>query len=166
MTGHAPTGIPPRNQRTRRDQLQNMLNLQRRLDSIKACNCPDDCRGLGRVPLPGNGHQTSGGSTADTSNSQNRPSSNNNEPSSSNNNEPCSSNNQPCSSDGPNSTPNNPPSSSNDQGSSGQDDTRNTFLGNRLRTGDTSDLFTRIPTPLEDDSLWDENDGSNDGATS
>lgn len=147
MTGHAPAGTPPRIYRTRRDQLQKMLNLQRRLDSIKACKCPEDCLGIGRVPLagsegenPGDDHQKSGDPPADTPGSKSQPSSSNSQPSNSNN----------------------PPSSR-------QHNTRNTFPDNNLpwdTVGDTSDFYSGGPTQPEDDSAWYDDSDNNDGAPS
>ena len=60
MTGERPTGIPPPTGRSRRAQLQKMLNLQRKLDSLKACNCPEDCHGQGRDPVPEWGRRNTG----------------------------------------------------------------------------------------------------------
>lgn len=49
MTGQ---GAAPGNPRSRRAQLEAMLALQRRLNDIKSCECPEDCRGQGRDPAP------------------------------------------------------------------------------------------------------------------
>lgn len=48
MTGQGAAEAAPRNPSGRRAQLQAMQALQRRLNDIKSCNCPDDCRAEGR----------------------------------------------------------------------------------------------------------------------
>jgi hypothetical protein len=44
-----------------------MLNLQRQLDSLKACNCPEDCRGQGRSPVLEPGRRSRDFKTGDNS---------------------------------------------------------------------------------------------------
>lgn len=54
------TGVN-RNPRSRGAQLQKMLDLQRKLDNIEACNCPNDCRGQGRYHVPESEDRNTGG---------------------------------------------------------------------------------------------------------
>ena len=52
MTGQGATGSAPPNPVSRRAQLEAMRALQRRLNQIKPCRCPEDCRAQGRDPTP------------------------------------------------------------------------------------------------------------------
>lgn len=52
MTGHGAAEAAAPNPRGRRAQLEMMQALQRRLNDIKSCDCPEDCRGEGRTPNP------------------------------------------------------------------------------------------------------------------